>query len=425
MPGAPDHSKFDTIWVQPETWIEINYLLDARGDKHEFSFFLEHFPDALGCVHKMWVPKQRCSGTHTSPDLADVGNWLVEKNPRIIYWCHTHPSMSATPSSDDWDTFNHFTNPHRPVVMMIFARNDAREISAHVRFPIKPTNPEDTGATTFIERTLAVKRNDNPKWTFFTDPHSIDFKALLDDLDAKVSPFSYNQTHTTSLGATGNSSHTYGDYFAPPPGCTRGSGYWTHQRNSTTGRRERVWTPNDPTKAIIVISDEYPTSPTTTVNIKATKKNKKSHQKEAPTGKDLMEKANGDLVPVPTDAGVMVPVGDLFSGEGDESDPTNPSLDPDRPANFFDELEVAICFVEDCPSDPSWDQAAEAYWEWERSKRKQVRAHLTELLEKHGLPAHENAVMSLIPEKKGLNRYVPSPMRPIYFGTNQAPITRV
>lgn len=189
------HSSITDLFFEPDVWMRIEFLLNARGLRHEFTLYLIPHKEHPNLIVDFVIPRQRCTQTHTSPELSDVGDFLVTHNPSIFWWLHTHPDMTAKPSSDDWDTFNHFTNPSRPCAMVIWAANKERSKTCSLRIPLpnQPCNPSlALNPATYVEVTLSQHINDAS--SFYTNPKPLPIDQDLLDLDGAVSQPSSSRT---------------------------------------------------------------------------------------------------------------------------------------------------------------------------------------------------------------------------------------
>ncbi len=90
-------------------------------------------------IDDLIILKQSCTSVYTEMDEMAVANYcadLVENGYDIQQgmrvWFHTHPEMSADPSSQDEETFHHLTSNSDWYVMAIMSKLDLKYARLHV-----------------------------------------------------------------------------------------------------------------------------------------------------------------------------------------------------------------------------------------------------------------------------------------------------
>jgi hypothetical protein len=138
-------SSRPTIRFTPYAWAKLLYLRDA-GDTEIGGFAVTSADDPL-LVEDVCLVRQRCTSVTVEFDDASVADYFddqvdaglkPEQFGRI--WVHTHPGVSAEPSSTDEETFDRCFGSVEWAVMFILARGG--ETCARLRFNVGPRSSQ-------------------------------------------------------------------------------------------------------------------------------------------------------------------------------------------------------------------------------------------------------------------------------------------
>jgi len=119
----------------PEAYLHWQFLCH-NGPTEASAFGITDKDDSL-LVRSLWVPKQECTVAFTSIDddsMIDFYEWADDNGQVGRVWLHTHPSMSATPSGTDEETFKEKFGECNIAVMGILSRTN--DSSARVKYKV-------------------------------------------------------------------------------------------------------------------------------------------------------------------------------------------------------------------------------------------------------------------------------------------------
>lgn len=155
----------------------------------EVSFFGVFEPNT-NVVVGAYIPKQECTASSVEIDDDDLQNIIIQAcqdgySPADIrFWAHTHPEMSATPSSQDWKTFDKCFEGQAYSLMYIASKtgDESLRLRSEMRMP--------GGATPEV-----VELGIGTKWDVFDGVTHDDIDAWNQLLDEKVSKPKRQQGH--------------------------------------------------------------------------------------------------------------------------------------------------------------------------------------------------------------------------------------